>query len=88
MLIPLEKLTMCQYWTCISIQLKSYLSLPTEILLDSMAIFDQDFFFGLPANSIKELFITTENFTGLDGDPKLSCRGLTAHAFKITLWTS
>ena len=37
-----------------------------------MANFDQEFacwsLLGLPANSIKQLFITTENFAGRDGE--------------------
>ena len=40
--------------------------------MDSMVNFDQNFarrsFFGLPANLTEELFITIENFSGLDGE--------------------
>ena len=52
------------------IQLNSYLSQQsTEILLDdSMANFDDGLCFECQRIQLKSLYITTENFTGLDGE--------------------
>ena len=70
-MLTAKKVTVCQYWITILVLLKSYLS-QQKILVDSMANFDQDFacrsWLGSHANLIEELFITLENFTGLDGE--------------------